>query len=92
MSGSSESNDDLVSGRVNRSNDQTTIWAENDYTGLGPIPGGSFRTDFNGTAMFVVEAAKDSETTENSGRLTPSTPLSAPAGVQNTLARVAALV
>ena len=39
MSGSDESDDDLVAGRVNRANDQTTIWAENRYeeTGIGPI-------------------------------------------------------
>ena len=78
MSGAGESNDDLVSGRVNRANDQTTIWAENDYTGLGPIPGGSLRTDFNGTAIFVVEVAKDSD---DDGEFRPANPLDAIVGV-----------
>jgi len=55
MSGAEESNDDLVSGRVNRSNDQTTIWAENHYdtTNIGPIETGSFRIEFNGPAIFA---------------------------------------
>ena len=79
MSGADESDDDLVSGRVNRSNDQTTIWAENAYdtTNIGPIETGSFRVEFNGPAIFVVEVAKD---TEEDGEFRPSTPIDAIVG------------
>jgi hypothetical protein len=80
MSGANESNDDLVSGRVNRANDQTTIWAENTYTstGIGPIETGSFRTDFTSQFIFVVEVAKDSD---NDGEFRPSTPVDAIVGI-----------
>ena len=80
MSGADESNDDLVCGRVNRSNDQTTLWAENHYdtTNIGPIETGSFRVEFNGPAIFVVEVAKD---TEEDGEFRPSTPIDAIVGI-----------
>jgi hypothetical protein len=79
MSGADESDDDLVSGRVNRSNDQTTIWAENHYetTSIGPIETGEFRVDFGGPAIFVVEVAKD---TEEDGEFRPKMPLDAIVG------------
>jgi hypothetical protein len=79
MSGADESDDDLVSGRVNRSNDQTTIWAENHYetTNIGPIETGEFRVDFGGPAIFVVEVAKD---TEEDGEFRPNMPLDAIVG------------
>ena len=80
MSGSDESNDDLVAGRLNRANDQTTIWAENTYTstGIGPIETGSFRTDFSSQYIFVVEVAKDSD---EDGEFRPSTPIDAIVGI-----------
>jgi hypothetical protein len=92
MSGADESDDDLVSGRVNRSNDQTTIWAENHYdtTNIGPIETGEFRVEFGGPAIFVVEVAKD---TEEDGEFRPScrsTRSSAPAGALTGWARAAA--
>ncbi|HEV8718242.1 MAG TPA: hypothetical protein VGX03_36170 [Candidatus Binatia bacterium] len=70
MAGSSESNDDLVSGRVNRSNDQTTIWAENKFSSVDivGIEIESFRVNFNGDAIFRVEVAKD---TEDEGEFRP---------------------
>ncbi|MFZ7128488.1 MAG: hypothetical protein ACOWWM_20225 [Desulfobacterales bacterium] len=63
MSGSSESNEDLVSGRVNRSNDQTTIWAENKYSSVDILGFEieAFRVQFSGNAIFHAEVAKDSE-------------------------------
>lgn len=80
MSGADESDDDLVCGRVNRSNDQTTLWAENHYdtSNIGPIETGSFRVEFNGPAIFVVEVAKD---TEEDGEFRPSTPIDAIVGI-----------
>ncbi|MEO8487143.1 MAG: hypothetical protein ABI585_12495 [Betaproteobacteria bacterium] len=80
MSGSEESDDDLVTGRVNRSNDQTTLWAENHYesTGIGPIETGSLRVEFNGPAILVVEVAKD---TEEDGEFRPSSPIDAIVGI-----------
>ncbi len=80
MSGSNESNDDLVSGRVNRSNDQTTIWAENQYTTTSVlfIETGEFRIDFNGDVILRVEVANDSE---NDGEFHPPEPLDAIVGV-----------
>ena len=80
MSGSDESDEDLVSGRLNRANDQTTIWAENAYTstGIGPIETGSFRTDFSSQYIFVVEVAKDSD---EDGEFRPSTPIDAIVGI-----------
>jgi len=79
MSGADESDDDLVCGRVNRSNDQTTLWAENHYdtTNIGPIETGDFRVEFNGPAILVVEVAKD---TEEDGEFRPSMPLDAIVG------------
>jgi hypothetical protein len=81
MSGADESNDDLVSGRVNRANDQTTIWAENAYTSFDPIPGGSVWTDFNGSRIFVIEVAQDSENSGDASAFKPSSPLDAIVGV-----------
>jgi hypothetical protein len=80
MSGADESNDDLVSGRVNRANDQTTIWAENQYTwtGIGPIETSSMRTEFSSSNIFVVEVARD---TEEDGEFRPSTPVDAIVGI-----------
>src|SRR6187551_4040437 len=79
MSGADESDDDLVSGRVNRSNDQTTTWAENHYdtTNIGPIETGDFRVEFGGPAILVVEVARD---TEEDGEFRPSAPLDAIVG------------
>ena len=59
MAGADESNDDLVSRRVNRANDTTRVWAENQFTGIdiGPIDLGAFRTALNGTVIFQVEVA-----------------------------------
>ena len=73
MSGSDESDDELVSGCVNRSNDRTIIWAENKYNSvlIGPDPP---RTEFNGDAIFYVEVAKDSE---EDGEFHPPMPLDA---------------
>jgi len=80
MAGSDESNEDLVSGRVNRANDQTTIWAENRYdsTSILGVETGNFRVDFNGRAIFVVDVAKDSE---DEGEFRPSEPLDAITGL-----------
>ncbi len=78
MAGASESNDDLVSGRVNRANHQTTIWAENGYDEIGP--GGiigTFRVDFAGDVIFLVEAAQD---TEEDGEFKPPAKLDAIVG------------
>jgi hypothetical protein len=65
MSGSSESNEDLVAGRVNRANDQTTIWAENPFTeGGDPIFGPHIEPawgTFNGKNILLVEISKNSE-------------------------------
>lgn len=75
MSGSSESNEDLVAGRVNRSNDQTTLWAENRYveTGIfGGLGGEEFRIDFGGNPILLVEVARDSE---EDGEFRPASPL-----------------
>jgi hypothetical protein len=79
MSGSSESNEDLVSGRVNRSNDQTTIWAENKFSSVDiiGIEVDSFRVNFNGDAIFSVEVAKD---TEEDGEFRPPMALDAIVG------------
>ncbi|MBF6651163.1 hypothetical protein [Methylobacter sp. BlB1] len=79
MSGSSESNDDLVSGRVNRSNDQTTIWAENKFSSVDiiGIEVNSFRINFSGDAIFSVEVAKD---TEEDGEFRPPMALDAIVG------------
>src|SRR5258706_13980717 len=80
MSGADESDEDLVSGRVNGANDQATIGAENAYasTGIGPIETGSFRTDFSSQFIFVVEVAKDSD---DDGEFRPSTPIDAIVGI-----------
>ncbi len=80
MSGSNESNDKLVSGRVNYSNDQTTIWAENQYTTTSVlfIETGEFRIGFNGDVILRVEVANDSE---NDGEFHPPEPLDAIVGV-----------
>lgn len=80
MSGSSESNEDLVAGRVNRANDQTTIWAENRYSSVDVvfIEVGEFRIPFTSNVIFKVEAAKDSE---DSGEFRPPSPLDAIVGV-----------
>lgn len=80
MAGSDESGDELESGRVNRANDQTTIWAENLYstTNILFIETGEFRTDFNGEVIFRVEVAKD---TEEDGEFRPPSPLDAIVGV-----------
>ena len=80
MAGSDESDEDLVSGRVNRANDQTTIWAENQYstTEVFFIETGNFRRDFGGDAIFRVEVAKDSE---DEGEFRPPAPLTAIVGV-----------
>jgi hypothetical protein len=50
MSGSDESDEELVAGRVNRASDQTTMWAENQYstTSILFIETGNFRRDFGG--------------------------------------------
>ena len=62
MSGSDESDDELVSGSVNRANDRTIIWAENKYNSvlIGPNPprtGSSvwsmFHTDLCARLAFV---------------------------------------
>jgi hypothetical protein len=81
MSGSAESNEDLVAGRVNRSNDQTTIWAENKFTtvDIGPFEVDWFRTEFGGPVIFLAEVAKNSENEE--GEFRPSTPLDGIMGV-----------
>ena len=80
MSGADESNDDLVSGRTNRANDTTRIWAENQYTDItiGPIDLGEFRTPFSGTTIFQVEVAGDSD---EDGEFRPPDPLDAIVGV-----------
>ena len=80
MSGADESNEDLVSGRVNRSNDTTRIWAENEFTdvSIGPIGLGEFRTPFNGSVIFQVEVAGDSD---DEGEFRPDQPLDAIVGV-----------
>ena len=80
MSGSSESNEDLVAGRVNRANDQTTIWAENRFNtvSIGPFEVESFRVEFGGPVIFLAEVAKD---TENEGEFRPSAPLDGIMGV-----------
>ncbi len=80
MSGSSESNEDLVAGRVNRANDQTTIWAENRYTTVVVVfvEVGAFRVPYSGNAIFKVEAVKDSE---DEGEFRPPAPLNAIVGV-----------
>jgi hypothetical protein len=80
MSGSSESNDELVAGRVNRANDQTTIWVENRYTTVDIVfvEVGEFRIPYSGPVMFKVEAAKDSE---DAGEFRPPAPLDAIVGV-----------
>ncbi len=69
MSGASESNDDLVSGRVNRSNDLTRIWAENAFPGVDDL-----RVEFNGDVIFLVEVAHN---TEEDGEHRPSAKLDA---------------
>jgi uncharacterized protein YjiS (DUF1127 family) len=58
MSGSSESNEDLVAGRVNRANDQTTIWAENRFNtvSIGPFEVESFRVEFGGRFLRAVRS------------------------------------
>src|SRR5687767_10749079 len=71
MAGADESDEDLVSGRVNRANDQTTIWAENGVDS-------DSRPEFNGTTIFLVEVAKDSE---DEGEFRPSEPLNAIVGI-----------
>src|SRR5262245_56339375 len=80
MSGADESDDDLVSGRVNRANDQTSIWAENEYstTSVLFVETGEFRTEFNGDVIFRVEVAGDSD---NEGEFHPTHPLDAIVGV-----------
>ena len=80
MSGADESNEDLVSGRVNRSNDTTRIWAENQFTGIGigPIGLGEFRTAFNGSVIFQVEVAGNFE---DEGEFRPEGPIDAIVGV-----------
>lgn len=80
MSGSDESNEALVAGRVNRANDQTTIWAENRYDSVSiiGIEVGDFRIAYNGPAILKVEAALDSE---DEGEFRPATPLDAIVGV-----------
>lgn len=80
MSGSSESNEDLVAGRVNRANDQTTLWAENRYTTVDvvSVEVGAFRIPSSGNVIFKVEAAKDSE---DEGEFRPPAPLNAIVGV-----------
>lgn len=81
MSGSSESNEELVAGRVNRSNDQTTLWAENkfDSVSIGPFEVEWFRTEFSGPVILLVDVAKDSENEE--GEFRPSAPLDGIMGV-----------
>jgi hypothetical protein len=65
MSGSGESNEDLVAGRVNRSNDQTTIWAERMFTeGTTTVFGEEVEPamgPFNGSTILLAEVSKDSE-------------------------------
>jgi hypothetical protein len=80
MSGSDESDEELVAGRVNRASDQTTIWAENQYstTSILFIETGNFRRDFGGDVIFRVEVAKDSE---DEGEFRPPAPLNAIVGV-----------
>lgn len=80
MSGADESNEDLVSGRTNRANDPTRIWAENKYAGIsiGPVGIGEFRTAFTGPVIFQVEVAGDSE---EEGEFRPPDPLDAIVGV-----------
>ncbi|MCC6178667.1 MAG: hypothetical protein IT305_25455 [Chloroflexi bacterium] len=53
MTGSDESGEDMESGRVNRANDHTVIWAER------PLPNNG--TDFTGDAILIVEVAKDTD-------------------------------
>ena len=72
MSGSEESNEELVSGRVNRSNNQTTIWAENT------IPYHDLVVHFTGPFIFAVEVAKDSE--DDRDGFQPAEPLDAIVG------------
>lgn len=80
MSGSGESNEDLVAGRVNRANDQTTIWAENRYDAVSIlfIDVGEFRVPFSGNVIFKAEAAGNSE---EDGEFKPPAPLDAIVGV-----------
>src|SRR5262249_26263242 len=59
MPGASESNDKVVSGRVNRSNDQTTIWAENGALTAPVLPIGSTPIAYKGSNIFVVNVAQD---------------------------------
>lgn len=81
MSGSSESNEELVAGRVNRANEQTTIWAENRYTSVEVVfvPIGEYRIDYGGKNILRVEVAGDSENEE--GEFRPPNPLDAIVGV-----------
>jgi hypothetical protein len=80
MAGSSESDEDLVAGRVNRSNHQTTIWAENQFDSfsIGPFELDWVRTEFGGPVIFLVEVAKDSA---DEGEFEPSAPLDGIMGV-----------
>lgn len=81
MSGSSESNEDLVAGRVNFANEQTTIWAENRYTSVDIffVPVEDFRIDYGGRNILRVEVAGKSENEE--GEYRPPEPLDAIVGV-----------
>lgn len=51
MAGASGSGEDMETGRVNRAEGRTFLWAQ--------VPPG--QPYFNGDAMFVVEAARDAE-------------------------------
>lgn len=53
MGGSTESNEDLVSGRMNQATDNTLIWARRTDSDDGD--------DFKGSAILFVEVAKDVE-------------------------------
>ena len=50
MAGSDHSGQDMESGRTNRAEDQTRIWAQREGDG-----------EFNGDVIFVVEAAREIE-------------------------------
>jgi hypothetical protein len=80
MSGSDESNEDLVSGRTNRANDTTKIWAERAVD--SPLIGSDTPEEFTGAAMFIVEPAgdpQDPDVWENND-FTPSNPTDAIVG------------
>jgi hypothetical protein len=72
VSGASESNEDLVSGRVNRSNDQTSVWAENGAVTDPILPVGSTPVAYKGGNILVASVSPD---VNNDYR--PSTPLNA---------------